>query len=43
MVGEWIFWVNGVTMAIAVILTIASGIDYVVSEARAARAKRGRE
>ena len=40
--GEWIFWVNAVTMAIAVILTIASGIDYLVSEVRGARAKRGR-
>ncbi len=39
-VGEWIWWVNGVLMAIAVILTIASGIDYVVSEARAARRRR---
>ncbi|MGN6219988.1 MAG: CDP-diacylglycerol--glycerol-3-phosphate 3-phosphatidyltransferase [Microbacterium sp.] len=38
--GEWIFWVNGVTMTIAVVLTIASGIDYVVSEVRAAREKR---
>jgi CDP-diacylglycerol--glycerol-3-phosphate 3-phosphatidyltransferase len=41
LVGEWIFWVNGVAMAIAVILTIASGIDYVVTEVRAARARRG--
>ncbi|WP_194408899.1 CDP-diacylglycerol--glycerol-3-phosphate 3-phosphatidyltransferase [Microbacterium cremeum] len=40
LVGEWIWWVNGITMAIAVVLTIASGIDYVVSEARAARARR---
>lgn len=40
--GEWIIWVNIVTMWIAVILTIASGIDYVVSEARAARARRSR-
>jgi CDP-diacylglycerol--glycerol-3-phosphate 3-phosphatidyltransferase len=39
-VGEWIWWVNGVMMAIAVILTIASGIDYVVTEARAARKKK---
>jgi CDP-diacylglycerol--glycerol-3-phosphate 3-phosphatidyltransferase len=39
LVGEWIFWVNGVTMTIAVILTIASGIDYIVSELRARRAK----
>jgi CDP-diacylglycerol---glycerol-3-phosphate 3-phosphatidyltransferase len=41
-VGEWIVWVNIVTMWIAVILTIASGIDYIVSEVRGARAKRGR-
>ena len=40
LVGEWIWWVNGVTMTIAVVLTIASGIDYVVTEVRAARAKR---
>jgi CDP-diacylglycerol--glycerol-3-phosphate 3-phosphatidyltransferase len=37
LVGEWIWWVNGVTMTIAVILTIASGIDYIVSETRARR------
>ncbi|WP_251449252.1 CDP-diacylglycerol--glycerol-3-phosphate 3-phosphatidyltransferase [Microbacterium sp. Marseille-Q6648] len=36
-VGEWIWWVNGVTMTVAVILTIASGIDYVISEVRGAR------
>jgi CDP-diacylglycerol--glycerol-3-phosphate 3-phosphatidyltransferase len=41
LVGEWIFWVNGVAMTIAVLLTIASGIDYVVTEVRAARARRG--
>lgn len=41
LVGEWIFWVNGVAMTIAVVLTIASGIDYVVTEVRAARARRG--
>jgi len=39
-VGDWIWWVNGITMTIAVILTIASGIDYVVSEVRAARSRR---
>ena len=37
--GEWIWWVNGILMTIAVVLTIASGVDYVVSEVRAARAK----
>jgi CDP-diacylglycerol--glycerol-3-phosphate 3-phosphatidyltransferase len=36
-VGEWIWWVNGATMTVAVILTIASGIDYVISEVRGAR------
>jgi len=36
--GGWINWVNIVTMWIAVILTIASGIDYIVSEARGRRA-----
>ncbi|GAA1670755.1 CDP-diacylglycerol--glycerol-3-phosphate 3-phosphatidyltransferase [Microbacterium lacus] len=40
LVGEWIFWVNGIAMAIAVALTIASGIDYVLTEIRGAR--RGR-
>ena len=40
LVGDWIWWVNGVTMTIAVILTIASGIDYVVSEVRGARSRR---
>lgn len=36
-VGEWIFWLNGITMAVAVVLTIASGIDYIVTEVRGAR------
>jgi CDP-diacylglycerol--glycerol-3-phosphate 3-phosphatidyltransferase len=36
-VGEWIYWPNVVTMWAAVILTIASGLDYAVSEVRAAR------
>jgi CDP-diacylglycerol---glycerol-3-phosphate 3-phosphatidyltransferase len=40
LVGDWIFWVNGVTMTIAVALTVASGVDYVVTELRGAR--RGR-
>lgn len=38
-VGEWIWWVNVVTMTVAVVLTIASGIDYVVSEVRGRRAR----
>ena len=40
LVGEWIWWVNGITMTIAVVLTIASGIDYIVSEVRGRNAKR---
>ena len=35
-----VWWAGTVTMTIAVILTIASGIDYVVSEVRGARTKR---
>jgi CDP-diacylglycerol--glycerol-3-phosphate 3-phosphatidyltransferase len=35
-----VWWAGTVTMTIAVILTIVSGIDYVVSEVRGARAKR---
>ena len=37
-VGDWIHVVNALTMTIAVILTVASGIDYVVTEVRGARA-----
>lgn len=39
-VGEWVLWVNVVTMWIAVILTVASGIDYVVAEIRGSRRAR---
>ena len=39
-VGDWIVWVNIVTMWGAVILTIASGIDYVVTEIRGSRRSR---
>ncbi|MBD7957005.1 CDP-diacylglycerol--glycerol-3-phosphate 3-phosphatidyltransferase [Microbacterium sp. Sa4CUA7] len=39
-VGEWIHWVNLITMSIAVVLTIASGIDYVVTEVRGSRRMR---
>lgn len=39
-VGDWIVWANIVTMWIAVILTIASGIDYVITEIRGARRSR---
>ncbi len=38
-VGDWIVWVNIVTMTVAVLLTIASGIDYVVNFVRMTRPK----
>jgi CDP-diacylglycerol---glycerol-3-phosphate 3-phosphatidyltransferase len=41
LVGEWIHVVNAVAMTIAVALTVASGIDYVVTEVRGARTARG--
>lgn len=41
LVGDWIHVVNTITMWIAVLLTVASGIDYVVSEIRGARRGRG--
>ncbi|MDF2555248.1 MAG: CDP-diacylglycerol--glycerol-3-phosphate 3-phosphatidyltransferase [Microbacterium sp.] len=37
--GEWVGVVNVITMWIAVVLTIASGIDFVVSEVRGRRAR----
>lgn len=40
--GDWMNWVNGITMTIAVALTIASGIDYVINFIRMDRADRGR-
>jgi CDP-diacylglycerol--glycerol-3-phosphate 3-phosphatidyltransferase len=40
-VGDWVVWANIVTMWIAVILTIASGVDYVATELRGARRARG--
>lgn len=36
-----VWWVSVVTMTIAVVLTVASGIDYIVTEVRAARKARG--
>ncbi len=41
LVGEWIHVVNTITMTIAVVLTVASGVDYVIAEVRGARASRG--
>lgn len=35
--GDWVIWVNVATMSIAVFLTVASGIDYIVTFARQRR------
>jgi len=35
--GDWILWVNVVTMWVAVALTLASGVDYVVNVTRPGR------
>jgi CDP-diacylglycerol--glycerol-3-phosphate 3-phosphatidyltransferase len=32
--GDWVHWLNGVTMTIAVVLTVASGLDYLVQGRR---------
>lgn len=42
-VGDWIHVVNTIAMTIAVVLTMASGIDYVVTEVRGARSTRSTE
>ncbi len=41
-VGDWIHIVNAVTMTIAVVLTVLSGIDIVAAELRGRRAQRGK-
>lgn len=43
LLGDWVNWVNGATMSVAVVLTIASGIDYVVNFLRSDRRGRPRE
>ena len=37
--GEWVVWINVATMAAAVFLTVASGIDYIVNFARLGRVR----
>ena len=31
--GDWVHWVNGVAMTVAVVLTVVTGIDYLVAAA----------
>jgi CDP-diacylglycerol--glycerol-3-phosphate 3-phosphatidyltransferase len=40
LLGDWVTVVNVVLMTAAVVLTVASGVDYVAAEARAARVAR---
>ncbi|OOB91326.1 CDP-diacylglycerol--glycerol-3-phosphate 3-phosphatidyltransferase [Rathayibacter sp. VKM Ac-2630] len=40
LLGEWVHWLNGLTMTAAVLLTVATGIDYLADAARQSRAAR---
>jgi CDP-diacylglycerol--glycerol-3-phosphate 3-phosphatidyltransferase len=40
LLGDWVLVVNTVLMAAALVLTVASGVDYIAAEARGARAAR---
>jgi CDP-diacylglycerol--glycerol-3-phosphate 3-phosphatidyltransferase len=40
LIGDWVVVVNIALMSAALLLTVASGVDYVAAEARAARAAR---
>ncbi|WP_166871405.1 CDP-diacylglycerol--glycerol-3-phosphate 3-phosphatidyltransferase [Salinibacterium sp. ZJ450] len=32
--GDWVHWLNGITMTIAVLLTVLSGLDYLIQSRR---------
>jgi CDP-diacylglycerol--glycerol-3-phosphate 3-phosphatidyltransferase len=38
--GDWMHWVNGVVMGAALVLTVLTGIDYLVKAVRVSRAGR---
>jgi len=38
--GDWVFWVNGIVMTVAVILTVVTGFDYLWQAWKGRRAKR---
>ncbi|SMH47487.1 CDP-diacylglycerol--glycerol-3-phosphate 3-phosphatidyltransferase [Rathayibacter oskolensis] len=40
--GEWVHWLNGITMTAALVLTVVTGIDYLADAARQSRAARKR-
>ncbi|PXA70863.1 CDP-diacylglycerol--glycerol-3-phosphate 3-phosphatidyltransferase [Cryobacterium arcticum] len=35
--GDWIHWVNGITMTIALVLTVYTGVEYLVAARRVSR------
>ncbi|HEY0248979.1 MAG TPA: CDP-diacylglycerol--glycerol-3-phosphate 3-phosphatidyltransferase [Gryllotalpicola sp.] len=39
--GDWVHWVNGVFMAVALVLTVSSGLDYAWNAVRLRRRKAG--
>ena len=38
--GDWMHWVNGVVMGAALVLTVLTGIDYLVKAVRVSRPRR---
>jgi CDP-diacylglycerol--glycerol-3-phosphate 3-phosphatidyltransferase len=38
--GDWVHWVNTITMALALILTVLTGLDYLAAEWRERRKRR---
>lgn len=40
--GDWIFWVDGILMTAAVVLTVVTGFDYLWQAYRGRKAKRAR-
>jgi CDP-diacylglycerol--glycerol-3-phosphate 3-phosphatidyltransferase len=39
--GDWVYWVNGIVMTLAVILTVVTGADYLWQAWKGRRATRG--
>jgi CDP-diacylglycerol--glycerol-3-phosphate 3-phosphatidyltransferase len=39
--GDWVYWVNGIVMTLAVILTVVTGFDYLWQAWKGRRATRG--
>jgi len=39
-IGDWVFWVNWTVMAAALVLTVATGVDYLAAGWRERRTRR---